>query len=182
MTEVRGDVLAAPTTPRRRLWLVLAVAATLAMATPWVVAASRGGRAGGDPGGLRLQALRQVAAALPAGADVEQRTEAAPLWGSCDGRPGTEGWSTVLVAYQFTAGLPKQRVRAHVAAEMTALHWTAAGSSPSPLGPVLEWTRDVRPGVPAHAQLSLGQSGPGHAAYWELTAMAPPEGKAASGC
>ena len=182
MTEVRGDAQAVPTTPRRRLWWLIAAAAVLALAVPWVAAASRGGHAGGDPGGVRLAALRQVSAALPAGAVVQAHTDASPSWTSCDGRPGTEGWSEVLAAWQFTSMQARDQVRAHAAARMAALHWSAAGASSTPLGPVLEWTRVIHPGVRAHAQLGLGQSGPGQAPYWELSAVAPPEGTAASGC
>ena len=182
MTEVRGDVRAVPTAPRRTLWWLIAAAAALAMAVPWVVAASRGGHVGGDPDGVRLAALRQVSAALPPGAVIQEHEDAAPSWTSCDGRPGTEGWSDVLADWQFTSTQPGDRVRAHAAARMAALHWSAAGSPTTPLGPVLEWTKVIRPGVRAHAQLSLGQSGPGQPSYWELSAVTPPEGPAASGC
>ncbi|MGN6634458.1 MAG: hypothetical protein ACTHJ6_03205 [Oryzihumus sp.] len=182
MTEVRGDAQAAPTTPLRRLWWLFAAAAALAVAVPWVVAASRGGPACGDPGGVRLAALRQVSPALPPGAVIQEHVEAAPSQTSCDGRPGTEGWSDVLADWQFASTQATDQVRAHAAAQMAALHWGAASSSDTPLGPVLEWTRIIRPGTQAHAQLSLGRSGPGPLAYWELSAVAPPVGKAASGC
>ncbi|MGZ4687712.1 hypothetical protein, partial [Oryzihumus sp.] len=115
MTEVRGDAQAVPTAPHRRLWWLIAAAAVLAMAVPWVVAASRGGHPGGDPGGVRLAALRQVSAALPAGAVIQERVDASPSWTSCDGRPGTEGWDEALVDWQFTSTKPRDQVRAHAA-------------------------------------------------------------------
>lgn len=182
MTELRGDVQAGATAPRRRLWWLIAAAAALAMAVPWAVAASRSCYAGGDPGGVRLAALRQVSAALPSGALIQEHVDAAPSRTSCDGRPGTEGWSDALADWRFTSTQSRDQVRAHAAARMAALHWTATGASSTPLGSTLGWSRAIRPGVLAHAQLSLGQSGPGQPPDWELSAVAPPEGKAASGC
>ena len=41
--------------------------------------------------------------AVPSDAKVQNHSVGPPIWDSCDGRPGTQGWSYVINAYQFTS-------------------------------------------------------------------------------
>jgi len=76
------------------LWLLPGppIAATLAFRHP-----------GLDPGGVRGQTLRSISVAVPSDARVQSHSAGGPIWDSCDGRPGSQGWSDVIHAYQFTS-------------------------------------------------------------------------------
>ena len=90
---------------KQRAWLAgglaVAVAGTAIAAT--MELRHLGVEAGGDPGGVRQQALRSISVAIPSDAKVQSHSAGGPIWDSCDGRPDTQGWSYVINAYQFTS-------------------------------------------------------------------------------
>jgi len=88
-----------------------AIAATLAFRHPGV-------DPGGDPGGVRQQALRSISVALPGDAKVLNHSVGGPIWDSCDGRPDTQGWSDVINDYQFTSARSAATVVANAEASM----------------------------------------------------------------
>jgi len=71
--------------------------------------------AGGDPGGVRQQALRSISVAVPSDAQVQNHSAAGSIWSSCDGRPDTQGWSDVINDYQFTSARSAAMIVAGVA-------------------------------------------------------------------
>jgi hypothetical protein len=136
----------------------------------------------GDPGGERRAVASQVSSAVPEGAQVLQVGDGTSRRDSCDGRPGTEGWSPIVVAYQFTTDDSSASVVAHASRAMAAQHWTQTSRDEGPLGPVLTWTKTVTSGVTARATLAPEGHLSGQPTSWDLTAMVPPAGQAASGC
>jgi hypothetical protein len=181
------------TTPRvnpgkgkQRAWLAgglavavagTAIAATLELRHP-------GAAAGGDPGGVRQQTVRSISAAVPSDAKVQIHSVGGPIWDSCGGRPGTQGWSDVINSYQFTLARPAATVVANVEASMKIAGWKRTSTSASPLGPSIVWTKAVSGNVLAQAILAVGTRGPSRhsPSYWDFAASAPPAGTRASGC
>ena len=174
-----------PARRKQRAWLAgglavavagIAITATLAFRHP-------GGDPGGDPRGVRQQTLRSVSVAVPRGAKVQSHSVGRPIWDSCDGRPGTQGWSDVVDAYQFTSARSAATVVANAEATMNA-GWTLISTPSTPLGPSARWTKPVSGNVVAQALLAVGTRGPNRhsPSYWDLTASAPPAGRRASGC
>jgi hypothetical protein len=154
-----------------------AIAATVELRHPIIAA-------GGDPGGVRQQALRSISVAVPSDANVQNHSAGGPIWESCDGRPDTQGWSDVINSYQFTSARSAATVVANVEASMKIAGWKRTTTSTSPLGPSVIWTKAVSGSVVAHATLSVGTSGPSRhsPSYWDFAASAPPAGTRASGC
>ena len=136
---------------------------------------------GGDPGGVRQKALRSISVGLPSDARVQHHSAGGPIRDSCDGRPGTEGWSPVSNDYQFTSTRSAEAVIATAQARLKGAGWTQTAAITSP-APLVMWTKTVSEGVVAHAQLSVGSPGPKGPSYWDLGATAPPDGTPASGC
>ena len=143
-----------------------------------------GAAAGNDPGGVRQQTLRSIAGAVPSDAKVQNHSVGGPSWDSCDGRPGTEGWSDVINSYQFTSARSTATVVANVEASMKIAGWKRTSTSASPLGPSVVWTKAVSGNVVAQAILAVGTRGPSRhsPSYWDFVASAPPAGTRASGC
>jgi hypothetical protein len=136
----------------------------------------------GDPGGQRLAVASEVSAAVPPRAQVLQVGDGTSRRDSCDGRPGTEGWSAIVVAYQFTTEDSSASVVAHASEAMAAQHWTQTGREEGQLGPVLTWTKTVTSGVTARATLAPQGHASAQPTSWDLSAVVPPAGTAASGC
>lgn len=179
---VRTPAGVKPGKRRQRAWLaggsavVVAGMATTATLAFW--------HPGGDPGGIRRQTLRSVSVAVPRDAKVQSHSVGRPIWDSCDGRPGTQGWSDVVDAYQFTSARSAATVVAGAEASMKIAGWTLRSNPATPLGPSAMWTKTVSGNVVAQALLAVGTRGPNRhsLSYWNLTASAPPAGRRASGC
>lgn len=136
---------------------------------------------GGDPQGARRAVARQILVALPPGARVTQNSDGTSRMDSCDGRPGTQGWSDIVVSYEFTVAEAPAAVLSGASTAMARAHWTMTRRLSSPLGSGLTWTKPVNSGVSARATLSPATGGPGQSS-WDLTAVVPPAGKAVSAC
>ena len=171
-----------PSKRKQRAWLAgglavavagIAITATLAFWHP-----------GGDPGGVRQQTLSSVSVALPRDAKVQSHSVGGPIWDSCDGRPGTQGWSDVVDAYQFTSARSAATVIAGAEATMKIAGWTLISTPATPLGSSAMRTKTVSHNVVAQALLAVGTRGPSRhsPSYWDLTAFAPPAGTRVSGC
>ena len=163
----------------------LGVAALLACAAAAVVgiALSRSSSHGDpDPGGRTFSALQPVESAVPDGVAVLVCQEARAQWSSCDGRPGTFGWTDITVVLSFTTTTPANVLISQVNDTMTAIGWIPGPPGSSQLGPDLGWTRTLDDGTQAHALLSPGTADNGLTITWELAASAPPNGQRASGC
>lgn len=168
--------------PARRPLGRAALFLLVVVAVSWAARAHSATGGGADPGGTRRRVANQILVALPQGAQVSQDSDGTARMSSCDGRPGTQGWSDIVVAYRFTVAASPTSVLEGASAAMARTHWTKTGQLHSPLGDGLTWTKPVVSGVSARATLAPGTRGPGQPAYWDLTAVVPPAGTAASGC
>jgi hypothetical protein len=147
-----------------------------------IVALSGCGHGDPDPGGRILDALKTVQAAVPSDATDVSTQYAEPHWDSCDGRPGTEGWSDVTVDVSFSSDRPGQELVGGAAPELAAAAWSVERADTSPLGPYESWTRTLDDGTILHASLGPGTPDNGATIIWYLYASAPPHGRRASGC
>ena len=167
---------------KQRAWLAgglavalagIAIAGTVALRHP-----------GGDAGGVRQQMLGRISVALPRNAQIQTHSVGRPIWDSCDGRAGTQGWSDVVDAYEFTSARSAATVVENAEASMKIAGWKLQSTSMSSLGPSAVWTKTVTGNVVAQALLAVGTRGPSRhsPSYWDFLASAPPEGRRASGC
>jgi hypothetical protein len=143
-------------------------------------AATRSDHGDPDPDGRILTALTTVERALPADAQVMLRQANEPRWDSCDGRSGTFGWDNIAVDMQFRTREQPRALVADADNLLRAVGWRRTGTVHSPLGPGARWSRTVAGSTVASAMLAPGTSGDG--VYWDLDALAPPQGQQVSGC
>ena len=136
----------------------------------------------GDPGGIRATALRSISQAVPSDAVVQLHKTTGPVWDSCSGRPGTDGWNDVSNEYQFTTATPVDDLVATAKANLKRAGWAQTSTFRYPLGPAIGWTKTVQGKVLAHALLSVSNRGSNTPAYWDLSASAPSDGQRVSGC
>jgi hypothetical protein len=146
----------------------------------WITAQSPHGNP--DPGGRILAGLQTVASAIPADAEVMLRQANEPRWDSCDGRAGTFGWNNVTVNVQFRASEQPDALVAQIDKVLTEAGWHRTNAWETPLGPNARWSRTLSGPTVATALLSPGTRGGGNGSYWDLDAVAPPQGHQASGC
>jgi hypothetical protein len=171
---------------KQRAWLAgglaVAVAGTAIAAT--LELRHLGVAPGGDPGGVRQRTLRSISVAVPSDARVQSHSVGGPIWDSCDGRSGTQGWSDVINSYEFTSAHSAATVVAGAEASMKIAGWKLSSTSHSPLGPSAVWTKTVSGNVVARVLLGVGTRGPSRhsPSFWDLVASAPPAGTRASGC
>jgi hypothetical protein len=154
----------------------------LALSVGACAARGPGGHGDPDPGRAILAVLQPIGGALPDDATGVRRQDSEPQWSSCDGRPGTYGWTDVSVLIDFTTATPPDALISRADNRMVALGWTSGAAGSSVLGPSREWTRRLPDGTPVHALLTPWTRDYGDAVSWELTATAPPRGSRASGC
>jgi len=95
---------------------------------------------------------------------------------SCDGRAGTQGWGQVVVQAGFAwNGTPAELV-AQVGGHLASLGWNQVRTGTTSSGGV-SWAKQLTNGSTASVSLFPGQT-----PNWEFVAVAPPVGRAASGC
>lgn len=95
---------------------------------------------------------------------------------SCDGRAGTQGWGQVVVQAGFVwKGTPAELV-SQVGRHLASLGWNNLSTDASNTGRG-SWAKRLTNGSTASASLF-----PGQPPDWEFVAVAPPVGRAASGC
>jgi len=147
-------------------------------------------RTGGDPGGQVMNQLTPVVTALPgygtaalpwvgeppSSLNAPYIVKMEPHQDSCDGRPGTQGWSQVVVQARFGWSHGQPALIAYMKPRLAKLGWSAnlppPGSSSSGFGA----TKTLKNGT--NAELSVTPEG----GIWQLDAMGQPAGTAASGC
>lgn len=148
----------------------------------------------GDPGGKVMNQLVPTVSALPGHgtsalpwvSQIPQSLEASyaikiePHQDSCDGRPGTQGWSQVVVQSGFQWSESLGALISFMEARLTELGWTAVPQSPPQDPPGQSWTKTLSNG--SRANLNVTQEGGLSSSTWQLDAIANPVGKAASGC
>jgi hypothetical protein len=159
----------------RPLWLLTAIICVL-LAVGGVLLLVR--RDSGDPGSQVMNQLVPAASALPGyGTASLNIIKMEPHRDSCDGRPGTQGWTQVVVQARFGWSQGQSALIAYIRPRLAKLGWSAddlppQGSSPSGFG----WTKMLTNGT--KAELSVTPEG----GIWEVVALGQPIGTAASGC
>jgi hypothetical protein len=171
--------------PPFRALIVGLVAAVLIAGGTWLFVRNK---ASGDPGGKVLSQLVPAASALPGYGTPSLPWISAPSMSgpylikseprqdSCDGMAGTQGWSQVVVQAGFDWTGTPDGLFSSVGEHLYALGWNRV-SIRDPTDSEAIWSKRLTNGSTAEANLS-----PEGEHYWEFVALAPPVGKAASGC
>jgi hypothetical protein len=105
-----------------------------------------------------------------------------PNWDSCDGRTGTFGWDDVTVNVEFRSRVQPHTLVTQADKILEGDGWRRISTLTSPLGPGVRWSRTVAGSTVAMALLAPGTRGDGTGTFWDLDAVAPPQGQRASGC
>lgn len=172
---------------------MLGVGVLIVVIVVWVVA-FRSTAATGDPGGKVMNQLVPTVSALPGHgtsalpwvSQIPQSLETSyaikmePHQDSCDGRPGTQGWSQVVVQSRFRWSDSLATLISFMQARLTELGWTVVPQSQPQDPPGESWTKTLGNG--SRADLNVTQEGGPTSPTWQLDATAKPVGKAASGC
>ena len=164
---------------RSTLWLGLLLVVLVGL-TGTARASLRSHHGDPDPGGQILNALQSVRRAVPPGADVTLRQQNGSTWDSCDGRAGTFGWSDLTTDVQFRSRKAPRLLLDDADKALRAAGWQYASAKDSPPGPGSRWTRTVAGSTLASVILSPATGGNG--TYWDLQALAPPQGQRTQGC
>jgi hypothetical protein len=96
---------------------------------------------------------------------------------SCDGMAGTQGWSQVGLQASFHWGGSHEELFAKVSSGLSSLGWLRT-SIPRSANEAM-WKKHLDNGTTATVVLNLSPLGD---PSWEFVVLAPPAGKAASGC
>ena len=177
--------------PYRR-WLVGVAAVVLVVVTVW--ACWGWIDPSGDPGGTVMAQLTPTLTAVPgygtpAVPVVDQIPESLdapyviltePHQDSCDGRPGTEGWSQVVVQSRFRWGTGLAPLVAVMGPRLARLGWTVVPQPSWASPPTATWRKTLSDG--GRGFLSIGQEGGAGSTTWQFDAVGDPVGTAASGC
>ncbi|MHB1088190.1 MAG: hypothetical protein ACYC19_05435 [Acidimicrobiales bacterium] len=177
--------------PGRRLvtW-ILGVGVLVVVVGVWAFAV-RSPVATGDPGAAVMNQLTPTVSALPGYgtsavpwvSQIPQSLKSSfaiklePHQDSCDGRPGTQGWSQVVVESRFRWSRSIGALISFMRTRLTQLGWTAVPQSRPQDPPGQSWTKTLSNG--SRADLNVTQEG---SPTWQLVATAKPVGKPASGC
>ena len=136
-----------------------------------------------DPGGRILHQLQTVSAALPSDAQVIYRNEGEPKWDSCDGRPGTFGWDSVVIQIHFPSRTTTTTVVQRADQKLHGLGWSSEDHRDVSGATQIGWTRQLDNGSLARAQLTNVIPHQGSTSQeWDFYATAPPVGRQASRC
>lgn len=133
--------------------------------------------ASGDPGGKVLAQLVPVVSALPSGTSTTYLWKMEPTQESCDGIAGTQGWSQVVVQAAFRWRKSPQALFAAINGRLIRIGW-GHGASQNSSPPGYQWTKRISNGTKADLTVDKEFS----SSLWQLDAVAPPVGRAASGC
>jgi hypothetical protein len=147
--------------------------AALAAGIGWGLISS----ASGDPGGKVLAQLVPVVSAIPSGTSMTYLWKLEPTQDSCDGIAGTQGWSQVVVQTAFRWRKSPQALFVVINERLLRIDW-GHGASQNSSPPGYQWTKKLSNGTRADLTIDKEPS----STLWQLDAVAPPVGKAASGC
>jgi len=171
---------------RRRKHLAAVLAVILVVGGGWWLFTRL--QTSGDPGGKVLNQLAPAASALPGYGTANlpwssqpslsqpYLIESEPSGDSCDGRAGTQGWSQVVVQGSFHWTGSHEALFVKVGSGLGVLGWHR---TPIPGQNEAIWKKRLDNGSTATATLNLSPLGDPE---WEFVALAPPVGKAATGC
>jgi len=177
---------------RLRTWLV-ALAAVIAVIVV-IVASWEWIDPSGDPGGTVMAQLTPTLAAVPGYGtpavpvvqEIPQSLDASyviltePHQDSCDGRPGTEGWSQVVVQARFRWSQGVAPLVAYMGPRRARSGWTVFPQPPTATPPTATWKKVLSDG--GRGFLGVSQEGGAGSTLWQFDATGDPVGTAASGC
>ena len=177
----------------RPLTWTIGVGALLIVVVVWLFVV-RSAAATGDPGGKVMNQLVPTVSALPGhgtsalpwvsqipqALDTPYAIKLEPHQDSCDGRPGTQGWSQVVVQSRFRWNESLGALVSFMQGRLTELGWTVVPQSRHQDPPGQSWSKTLSNG--SRADLNVTQEGGPSSTTWQLDATAKPVGKAASGC
>jgi hypothetical protein len=172
-------------------WLFVAAPAVLLALGGWFL--FTGGPGSGDPGGRIMQQLTPTASALPGygtvalpwvqelppSLDASYIIKIEPRPDSCDGRPGTQGWSPVAVQSRFQWGQGLPALIAYMEPRLAKLGWSIQAEPQLSVPPNQNWAKTLRNGT--RANLSVTQEGGSTSAVWQLVAQGASIGES-TGC
>jgi hypothetical protein len=159
---------------------IIAAAATGALALALAVTVAVIAAQSGDPGGKLLKQLQPAASAIPADSRVIYRHDLEPLRDSCDGRPGTEGWSDVVLQIHFSSSSPPKAVLARADEVLVKLGWHRVAGVDTSSSDAAFWQKRLVGG--AQARTSVSSDRQQEPQTWTLVSTVAPVGTAASGC
>lgn len=175
--------------PIRTTVLVVSITFVIGASVTWLVWPS--GPTSGDPGGHVMNQLTPAVTSLPGygtaalpwvsqippslGASYIIKMEPRP--DSCDGMPGTQGWSQVVVQSGFQWQGELSSLIAYMNPRLVELGWTLRPQPQASIPPSQWWIKTLTNGTPASLNVSLEGSN-----HWELVAIGEPVGRAATGC
>ena len=175
-----------------RHWLVGLAAATLVVVTVWACWDRIDPT--GDPGGTVMAQLTPTLTAVPGYGtpavplvrDIPQALDASyvilsePRQDSCDGRPGTQGWSQVVLQSRFQWSTGLAPLVAYMGPRLARLGWSVFPQPSWASPPTATWKKSLSDG--GRGFLSVNQEGGEGATTWQFDATGDPVGTAASGC
>ena len=175
-----------------RRWLVGLAAATLVVVCVW--ASWDRIDPSGDPGGTVMAQLTPTLTAVPGYGtpavpvvdQIPQAPDASyviltePRQDSCDGRPGTEGWSQVVVQSRFRWSTGLAPLVAYMGPRLARRGWKVFPQPSWATPPTATWKKALSDG--GRGFLSVNQEAGAGATTWQFDATGDPVGTAASGC
>lgn len=120
--------------------------------------------------------LRPIERAIPAHAHVNYTQDIEPRLDSCDGMPSTRGWSDVWVTIDFLTPMSSADLVRYVSGQVGPLGWVKRSPSPGDRGGL--WNKTLSGATTSNLALDPGP----YPNEWSLIAVAPPAGKAVTGC
>jgi len=177
------------TAQRRGVWIPGIAALILVAIVVWGFTEWNAG-ASGDPGGKVMDQITPTLSALPGDATgaipwVAQIPQSSapyairdePFQDACDGMPGTQGWSQVVVQAGFRWDRSEQALVSYMEPRLTKMGWSVMAQVRPSNPPGQIWFKTLNNGT--RASLSVSKEG---SSTWEFVATGKPVGKAASGC
>jgi hypothetical protein len=153
--------------------LAVVLVAAVGVGAWWHLSSNRTG----DPGGRVMAQLVPVISAVPEQASKSYVWRLEPHQDSCDGIPSTRGWSQVVVQIGFKWRQSPAALFSAMNSHLVPLGWSHKRTQVAvPLEYL--WTKRLTNGT--EARLTVDQEYP--SSIWQLDAIAPPVGRAASGC
>jgi hypothetical protein len=114
---------------------------------------------------------------LPPSLNASYLIKMEPHQDSCDGRPGTQGWSQVAVQSRFSWDGGLASLVDYMGPRLEAIGWVLRPQPVTAYPPTQSWTKTLNNGT--RAFLGVTQEGPD---LWQLDGLAAPVGRAVSGC
>lgn len=185
VSVIENDTPNAPAARHRWLWPTVIVIVLLTAGGWWLFNRTQDS---GDPGGKVLNQLVPAASALPGygtsslpwvsnpSLSRAYVIKSEPRRDSCDGRAGTQGWGQAVVQAGFAWTGTTAELISQVGGHLAAIGWHRVSTGTTSSGGV-SWAKQLTNGSIASVSLAPEQT-----PNWELVAVAPPVGKAASGC